>query len=171
MANAMMDAAQWRGGGGEKAGVAAKIAEVKPRAVFTHCFGHALDLSVSDTVKQSQAMKDCLGTSCELVKLIKFSSKREVMLRELKGKIDNDAPGMGTLCPARWTVRADSLASIIAHYDDINRLWDVALCATSSTKMKARIQGVRGQMQTFKFLFCLILSEMILRHTDKLRQA
>jgi len=36
--------------------------------------------------------------------------------------------------------------------------------------MKARIQGVSGQMATFKFLFGLFMSEIILRHTDKLSQ-
>ena len=38
------------------------------------------------------------------------------------------------------------------------------------TEMKSRINGVESQMQSFKFLFGLILSELILRHTDKLSQ-
>ena len=36
--------------------------------------------------------------------------------------------------------------------------------------MKARIQGIASQMVTFQFLFNLLLSENILRHTDKLSQ-
>ena len=36
--------------------------------------------------------------------------------------------------------------------------------------MKARIQGVTSQMHTFKFLFGLILCEMILRHTSQTLQ-
>ena len=68
------------------------------------------------------------------------------------------------------TVRADSLASIVENYDNIQLLWETASRATSDTEMKARIQGMNSQMQCFKFLFCLILSEMILRHTDKLSQ-
>ena len=44
------------------------------------------------------------------------------------------------------------------------------MCATSDTEMKARIHGVASQMQSYTFLFCLLLSEMILRHTDKLNQ-
>ena len=155
---------------GAKAGVAAKIAGMEPRAVFTHCYGHALSLSISDTIKRSSAMKDCLDTSWELVKLIKFSPKREAMLRELKEETGSDAPGVRTLCPTRWTVRAGSLASIVANYDNIQLLWETAVCATSDTEMKARIQGVASQMQTFRFLFCLLLSEMILRHADKLSQ-
>ena len=155
---------------GAKAGVAAKIEEIEPRAVFTHCYGHALNLGVSDTIKRSLAMKDCLDTCFELVKLIKFSPKREAMLREMKEEIGSDVPGVRTLCPTRWTVRADSLASIVANYDNIQLLWETAVRATSNTEIKARIQGVGSQMKSFKFLFCLFLSEMILRHTDKLSQ-
>ena len=60
---------------GSRSGVAAKIQENEPRAVFTYCYGHALSLSVSDTVKRSSVMRDCLATCYELVKLIKFSPK------------------------------------------------------------------------------------------------
>ncbi len=155
---------------GAKGGVAAKIAEMESRALFTHCYGHALNLGVGDTIKRSPAMKDCLDTCFELVKLIKFSPKREAMLRELKEEIGSCAPGVRTLCPTRWTVCADSLASIVANYGNIQLLWETAVRATSDTEMKARIQGVGSQMRSFKFLFCLVLSEMILRHTDKLSQ-
>ena len=130
--------------------------------MFTHCYGHALSLGISDTIKRSSAMKDCLDTCWELVKLIKFSPKREAMLSKLKEEIGSDAPGVRTLCPTRWTVRAQSLASIVANYDNIQQLWETAVCATSNTEMKARIQGVASQMQCYKFLFCLLLSEMIL---------
>ena len=131
---------------GAKAGVAAKIEEMEPRAVFTHCYGHALNLGVSDTIKQSPVMKDCLDTCFEVVKLIKFSPKREAMLRELKEEIGSDAPGVRTLCPTRWTVRAGSLASIVANYDNIQLLWVAAVCTTSNTEMKARIRGVESQV-------------------------
>ena len=95
-------------------GVAAKIKKIEPRAVFTHRYGHALNLSVSDTIKQSPAMKDCLDTSFELVKLIKFSPKPEVMLCELK-EVGSYASSVHTLCPTRWTVCAVCLASILAN--------------------------------------------------------
>ena len=155
---------------GAKAGVAARIEELEPRAVFVHCYGHALNLGVSDTIKHSTAMKDCLDTCFEIVKLIKFSPKREAALRMLKEESGSDAPGVRTMCPTRWTVRADSLASVIANYNNIQELWEIALHSSSDSEMKARIHGVGSQMQTFRFFFCLMLSEMILRHTDKLSQ-
>ncbi len=153
---------------GVQGGVATKIQQMEPRAVFTHCYGHSLNLAVSDTVKKSVIMRDCLDTCYELVKLIKFSPKRDAMLTRLKEEIGSDSPSIRTLCPTRWTVRAESLASIVANYSDLQVLWEEALVATSETEMKARIRGIASQMETFRFLFGLLLSEMILRHIDKL---
>jgi len=103
---------------GARAGVATKVQEIEPRAVFAHCYD-SLNLGVSDAVKKSPAMKDCLDTCIELVKLIKFSPKREALLRKLKEESDNNAINVRTLCPTRWTVRAKSLSSILVNYDSI----------------------------------------------------
>ena len=53
---------------GAKAGVAVRIAEKESQAVYTHCFGHALNLAVSDTFKQCQLIyvQGCLDTSFEV---------------------------------------------------------------------------------------------------------
>ena len=48
---------------GAKAGVAARIEQIESRAVFTHCYGHALNLAVADTIKGLPALKHCLDTS------------------------------------------------------------------------------------------------------------
>ena len=67
--------------------------------------------------------------------------------------------------------KVDSLSRVacqhVANYDSTLQLWETAFRLPSNTEMKARIQGVESQMQPFKFLSVLILSEMI---TDKLSQ-
>ena len=95
---------------GARAGVAVKIQELEPQAVLTYCYGHALNLAVNDTITKVPKMKD---TCYEIVKLIKFSPKREAMLSQLKEEMGSDAPDVRTLCPTRWTVRAGSLYIII----------------------------------------------------------
>ena len=39
---------------GCRSGVAKLISSIEPRAVFTHCYGHALNLAANDTLKQSK---------------------------------------------------------------------------------------------------------------------
>ena len=100
---------------GIRSGVAKQIADFEPRAIFTHCYGHALNLAVADTVKQSKVMRNALETTYEIRKLIIYSPKREAILKKIKTNL-LDAPTVGirTLCPTRWTVRADALGSILA---------------------------------------------------------
>ena len=58
---------------GRKAGVAAVTQQEEGKAIFIHCYAHALNLSVSDTMKKFKVMKDSLDTCFELIKLIKWS--------------------------------------------------------------------------------------------------
>lgn len=98
---------------GKKSGVATRIQQEEPRAIFTHCYGHALNLSVGDTIKSCKVMKNSLDTCFELIKLIKWSPKRDGMLARLKEEVGDTTPNVRTLCPTRWTVRANSLSSVI----------------------------------------------------------
>lgn len=63
---------------------------------------------------------------------------------------------------------ADSLASIICNYAALQRTWEEASDVARDTETKARIGGVSAQMTKFDFLFGMILSEMLLRHSDNL---
>ena len=42
---------------GVRKGAASQIISKEPRAIFTHCYGHALNLAVGDTVKQSRLIE------------------------------------------------------------------------------------------------------------------
>ncbi len=154
---------------GSKSGVAKRISDLEPRAVFTHCYGHALNLAASDTLKRSKLMKDALDTTREITKLIKFSPRREGIFRSLKENLPAvTTPGVRVLCPTRWTVRADSLSSITSNYGTLQSTWEEALTVAHDTETKARIQGVSSQMSTFDYLYGSQLGELILRHTDNL---
>ena len=54
-------------------------------------------------------MRDCLDTCYEVIKLIKFSPKRNAMLNSIKEEVGDNTPSVHTLCPTRWTVCAKSI--------------------------------------------------------------
>lgn len=70
---------QWYDGAknmaGEKGGVAKMIMDKERRALFSHCYGHSLNLAASDAMKASKVMADALDTTFEISKLIKYSPK------------------------------------------------------------------------------------------------
>nr|XP_011435340.2 zinc finger MYM-type protein 1-like [Crassostrea gigas] len=153
---------------GAKKGVAANITKQEPWAIYTHCYGHALNLAVGDTVKRSKVMRDSLDTVFEMSKLVKYSPRKDTILEQLKREMAPDTPGFRVLCPSRWTVRALSLNSVLENYSVLQSLWETCYECTKDYVICSRIIGVKTQMQSFDVLFGVSLGYEILRHTDNL---
>ena len=109
---------------GHRSGVSTVISQIEPRAVYTHCFGHSLNLAANDALKGSKIMKEALETTHEITKLIKFSPRRDNVFRKIKEDMAPGSPGVRILCLTTWTVRADSLASVIDSYDVLLLTWE-----------------------------------------------
>ena len=71
-------------------------------------------------------------------------------------------------CPTCWTVRGDSIESILVNYNTLKQLWEECLTTSLQPDVKGRIIGVRSQMSNFDVLFGLKLCEKILKVIDNL---
>ena len=156
---------------GPRSGVATQILQEEPRALYTHCYGHALNLACSDTVKQCNLMRNALDIVQEITKLVKKSPRRDSILQSIKQELGSDSPGLRILCPTRWTVRANALHSISSNYEALFRLWEDSLEIVRETDMRARIIGVNSCMKTFNFFFGVVLGELVLSHSDNLSKS
>ena len=143
VANAMM------GLNRSKSGVLTRIFDLEPCALYTHCYGHALNLVTRDALKGIKVMEEVLDTVYEITKPIKKSPKYDSIFKEYKDDISTDSPGIRILCPTHWTVRAEALASIAENYEALQLTWGTAKDAVRDTEMRARIGGVAAQMEHF----------------------
>ena len=153
---------------GKENGVAKLIADKQPKAIYTHCYGHALNLAVMDCVRQSSLMKKALDCTNEITKLVKFSPRRDVLFEKIKKELAPQGPSVRVLCLTRWTVRAEALSSIIINYTVLQELWTEALAIVSDTETIGRLNGVAAVMQKFDFLFGTMLGELVFKHSDNL---
>ena len=156
---------------GGRSGVASRLMVEEKRAVYTHCYGHALNLAVGSTMKQSDICRAALEVAFEITKLIKFSPKRNAIFDRIKADCDDsDGGGVGirSFCPTRWTVRGASVSSILANYNILTQLWDECLEGSLVPDVKGRIVGVKFLMSQFKLLFGLRVCERVLNITDNL---
>lgn len=163
---------------GKKSGVATKIQELQPKAYITHCHGHSLSLSVKDVTKSCKLLSDTMGTSKEIVTLIKYSPKRENMLGGIKDNLEGETAdeqlspaGIVKFCPTRWTVRATCYMRILDNYSSLLEVWDASLGFNIDTETRARILGCQAQMKTFHFYFGLHISQRLFAHTDNLSKS
>ena len=80
---------------GAKCGTVVRVQATEPRAIFTHCYSHALNLACADTIRQSKLMRDALDTTHEITKLIKKSSSRDAIFKNpcsLSNSMDSEGP-------------------------------------------------------------------------------
>ena len=138
---------------GIRSGVATQILKEEERALFTHCYGHALNLAVSDTVRKVKLLHDTLDTTSEISKLLKYSPKRDTMFEKLKKELAPETPGFRTLCPTRWTVKANSLKSVLDNFKPLTQLWEDSLETNLNSEIKSRIIGMKTQMRAFDYFF------------------
>ena len=151
---------------GRRSGVATQIALEEPRAIYLHCMGHSLNLAVQDTCRCIKIMSDTFYTVLELSKMMKYSAKKKAMLVSLKEEL---SPHLRPLCPTRWTVRAESLRSIIANYEVVQQLMEDILEGITEATSVAR--AILATMERFSFLFGLSVSERFFAITDTLSKA
>ena len=149
---------------GVKSGVATQLCAEEKRALFTHCYCHALNLAIGDTIKQSKVCKNALDVAFEITKLIKFSPKRNIVFDKIRSECEEESSiGIRTFCPTRWTVRGDSIESILVNYNTLKQLWEECLTTSLQPDIKGRIIGVKSQMSNFDVLFGLKLLKEFLR--------
>ena len=93
-----------------KEGVQAKIKEISPLALFTHCYAHCLNLSMAATCQLSE-VRDLIGLVNETYLFLNNSPKRhklfDLALKEyLPENSHSKLPG---LCKTHWAERHSCL--------------------------------------------------------------
>lgn len=151
---------------GHISGVAKRIQDEVPSAVPVHCLAHCTNLALQDVSRKSHAVRDALDFSLELVQLIKYSPKRQVLFEEMKKDFPGN-PGLKPLCPTRWTVRTGSMTSIVENYDPlVETLTEVHSSGNDEYSRKAN--GLLFQMERFQTYFGLKLSILVFSAVEQL---
>ena len=151
---------------GNKAGVARKFKDKNPLALYTHGYGHALNLAVKEACDNVEILKMTFETAKEIVKLAKDSPKSETHLRESKIESETVSIGILTFCPTRWTVRGKTLDSIEQNREELKELWIWILEGSNDATRKAGLRGVQVSISSFDYYFGAKLGIKILSHTD-----
>ena len=68
---------------GPRSGVAKQLVDEEPRAIYSHCYGHSLNLAISDTIKGCKIMKDSLDLIFEVSKFLSSLPREMFILKSL----------------------------------------------------------------------------------------
>ena len=107
-----------------------------------------------------------------LAKVFKYSAKKKSMLLKLKADLLPETMGIRPLCPTRWTVRAESLRSIILNYSVIHSVLEKIFKEYSgNSEATSQARGIMITMERFSFIFGVVVEEKLFSITDMLSKA
>ena len=142
---------------GCRKGIATQLASKEKRAVLTYCYGHALNFAAGDAMKQSKVCKDALDVAFEISKLVRYSPKRNAAFNCIKVEnLTEEKIGSSIgMCPTRWTVRGDSLESIVENYVVLKQLWSECLTNQLHPDVKGRIIILVCRHKWLPLMYCV----------------
>uniref|UniRef100_A0A1X7UA98 TTF-type domain-containing protein n=2 Tax=Amphimedon queenslandica TaxID=400682 RepID=A0A1X7UA98_AMPQE len=88
---------------GAKNGVQAKLKEIQPKAVYTHCSGHALNLSIVSSCS-IPLIRNCVDAMKSFTIWVKYSPKREGLLKAIAAEKTHSTSRsiLLNMCVTRW---------------------------------------------------------------------
>lgn len=152
---------------GHVRGVAKRIQEDHPSAISVHCLAHCLNLTLQDLTRKVKPVKDALSFAMDVIQLIKYSPKRQVMMESIQSQLDSSTTsGIRTLCPTRWTVRTSAFQSILINYHVLRETFEQS--SHGSDECSRRANGVLALMDKFSTYFGVKLSILIFSITEQM---
>jgi hypothetical protein len=95
---------------GEKSGVKRRIIDKQPKALYTHCSGHSLNLVIAQACEEL-SIRNCISTIKAITLWIKASPKREGLLKQICERQSQDGTGhrspLLNVCITRWVENTD----------------------------------------------------------------
>ena len=132
---------------GSRTRVSSQILKENQKLLFVHCFGHALNLSDSDMVKNIRFQKDVSDTTYEISNLIKKPPKRDQMLNKKRNDLAISYPRFCVLCPKKCTVRVESLKCVLDNWKAFGRYFLKNL----DPEMTEPIISVKTQLKIYRY--------------------
>ena len=145
---------------GHLSGVAARIEQDVPAAIFVHCFTHCTNLCLQSAGQQCVPIRDVLDLVIEISQLILNSPKRSSLFFMLQVQLSPGSKSLKPLCPTRWTVCTSAISAVLSNYTVLcTALAEINAVTHDDYGQKAG--GLLALMDKFCTYFGLQLSHLI----------
>ncbi len=100
-------------------GVATRLINIVPTALYIHCNDHILSLCLIDVAQTVVPVRNTFGIMKSLDNLIEGSTKRHKVFEDIQKQIGLASMSLKKLCDTRWTCRFESLKVVLIRYSEI----------------------------------------------------
>ena len=148
-------------------GVALRMKECSPLALYVHCYAHRLNLALQDTMTSVEPIRNARGTIQSLYNLIEASPKRHSIFRNIQMEEEHSDLTLKSMSVTRWSCRWQAVKAVI---EQMPRIIRALLSLSSDRDMKTYTDSnnLLNAICNFKFVFGLVVLKVILSNTDSL---
>ena len=142
------------------AGVQARIRQVSPLALYTHCHSHQLNLCIVKACSLPK-IRNASGVVSEIAKFFNYSPKRQHFFERVVQSVapEEKKTKLKDLCRTRWVQRIDSYTVFHDLYSSIIKTMEyISTCSSElgdwswDTDTLTKARGFLHQLNTFEFL-------------------
>ena len=148
-------------------GVASRMIECSPIALYVHCYAHRLNLALQDTMTSVEPIRNALGTIQSLYNLIEASPKRHSIFKNIQMEEEHSDLTLKSMSVTRWSCRWQAVKAVIEQMPRIIRAL-LSLSSGRDVKTYTDSNNLLNAICDFKFVFGLVVLKVILSNTDSL---
>lgn len=153
---------------GCRSGVQARVRAFQEEAMYVHCNAHNMNLAFQDAVAESKLCRDAMNVVKDLINTIRESPKRLAWFDSFRKPTGGNK--LRPLCPTRWTMRVNSVASVLENYKCLaSYLHDVS--ENSHGDIRDKSSGFLKQLCKFSFYFTLWLLNDVMSPMEQVNAA
>ena len=152
--------------GGHKSGVQARIREKQPKAVYTHCASHSLNLVIVKSCSVPE-IRNCIDSIKSITIWVKYSPKREALLKAIAGECTYPASRQTLLniCITRWVESIDGWERFSLAHPFLVKMFEVILYGSSdfplfndgwSSEDKQNALAHMKKLECFEFVYSMV---------------
>ena len=145
---------------GRYSGVASRIKELEPRALYIHCYCH-LNLSLQDSCTGDHLIRNTLGTVNALYDFLEASAKRHSKFEAVQKAINAAKPPttLKYLCETRWASCYQAVHAVQELYDAVVKVLQDIEQEDGKTGADAAL--LLKSISTFSFFFIILCLDAV----------
>ena len=153
---------------GSVRGVSSRIVRVYPKAIYTHCASHVLNLCVVKSL-DLRIVKNMMGPADSIARFFKNSPKRQVALEmvicDMSGGNGSKRQKLKEMCRTRWVECLDAFEVFVQLYASVAKcLEEISVTNLSVSDARSMYLG----MTDFEFIVALVTAKNVMAYSKTL---
>ena len=149
---------------GAISGLQAKVKALQPKAVYSHCYAHCVNLVIVEATSSNHYARKFFGILQNLYCFLEASPHRHAKLHSIILQVMSKprVKSLKKLSDTWWSCRSDAILAVFENYIAVVKSFEEIEEDSCNGRIASEANGLINQLTTFEFILCLIVMKDLL---------